>query len=103
MKTTINEHAFCQGFAEVGRGTQFSLEARKALFEYFEEYEDGCCCDEMEYDPIAICCEWSEMTADEIIEYYSVDIEAECSVVDYLADRTQYIELDNGSFVFGDF
>ena len=58
MKETVNEYRFVEGFKECNRENNFSYEGRKAMYEYFTEMEhDGF---EIEYDPIAICCEYSE-------------------------------------------
>ena len=58
MKETVNEHRFVDGFRECKRENNFSYEGRQAMYEYFTETEhDGF---EIEYDPIAICCEYTE-------------------------------------------
>ena len=58
MKETVNEHRFVDGFRECSRENNFSYEGRKAMYQYFTEIEhDGF---EIEYDPIAICCEYTE-------------------------------------------
>ena len=40
MIQTINFHRFQAAFTDIGRGSQFSYEAQKALFDYLEQYED---------------------------------------------------------------
>ena len=58
MKETVNEYRFVEGFKECNRENNFSYEGRKAMYEYFTEIEhDGF---EIEYDPIAICCGYTE-------------------------------------------
>jgi len=59
MKTTVTEFSFIHGFREYGRDDNFSREGLEALFAYFEELEADCGT-QIDYDPIAICCEFSE-------------------------------------------
>jgi hypothetical protein len=48
MKDTITEYQFSDAMIEQG----FSYEGTKALFEYFEQYEQDTG-EEMEFDPVA--------------------------------------------------
>lgn len=41
MVKTIGEFEFIDEFEKMGRGNNFTYEGKKALFEYFEEYEEG--------------------------------------------------------------
>ena len=72
MKQTINFRQFHDAFEKMGRGTQFSYEGRKALFEYLEqiEQETG---EETEIDVIALCCEYEELTISEAISNHNFD------------------------------
>jgi hypothetical protein len=65
------------------------------LYDYYEN-----CGDDIELDVIAIACDWSELTTDEIISEYDfeADITAE-ELLDYLNDRTYAIKLSD-SIVF---
>ena len=38
----------------------FSYEGKRALFDYLEDYEENIDGEEMELDPIAFCCEYTE-------------------------------------------
>ena len=40
MIQTISFHEFQAAFTDMGRESQFSYEAQKALFDYLEQYED---------------------------------------------------------------
>ena len=55
MIKTITEWDFINSFDQVNRATNFSVAGRKALFEMFEEVNP-----DMELDPIAICCDFTE-------------------------------------------
>jgi len=58
MKTSVNEYEFCRWF-EQHKPHNFSYKGRQALFEMLESYEDDTG-EEIEFDPIALCCEYSE-------------------------------------------
>ena len=58
MKRTITEYEFIKGF-EGSYADSFSYEGMKALYEYFTELEEDTSF-EIEYDPIAIHCEYTE-------------------------------------------
>jgi len=52
----------------MGRGEQFSYEAKNALFDWLEQWEDETG-EPVELDVIALCCEYSEM--DDLDDYNS--------------------------------
>jgi hypothetical protein len=95
MKTTVDLNQFCMAFSDDGLGKKFSFEGRAVLFDYFEQLEQDTR-QEMELDAvIAICCDFSESTPQEIADAYSIDLsdcddEAEKSeaVTRYLKDQT---------------
>lgn len=109
MKETLTQSQFCHRFKEV-RPDNFSWAALEALFEYFEEYEDSCG-DEIEFDPIAICCDFSEHdSALACIEDMGYDFtpdededseEQEESALEWLRDQTTVIEFDGGIIIQG--
>lgn len=76
MKQTVTETMFIEGFKRGGRDRQFSTAARRALFEFYTELENGTG-EEMEYDPVAFCCDWTEYTLDELREAFSECIDAD--------------------------
>ena len=57
MKDTINESQFVDEMSKKDHG--FSYEGAKALFEHLTQYEKDCD-KELEFDPIAFRCEYSE-------------------------------------------
>jgi aspartate/glutamate racemase len=84
----------------------YSYDAYQALYEYYDELED------MELDVIAICCDWSELSINQVIRDYSIDLsditddngdidnsEKLELVMKYLNDRT-YAIYTNGGFLF---
>jgi hypothetical protein len=108
MKVTLNQNEFVNRFRAV-RPDQFSTEALRALFAYFEECErEGG--DEVEFDALAICCEWTQYgSAVEAAEAYGWedptpeggerDSTAERAAFEFLQDQTAVIELSSGVLV----
>jgi hypothetical protein len=105
MKIIVTESMFIDQFASCGRESQFSYQAKKAIFEYMEDMERDTG-EDYELDVIAICCEISEESADSIIASYGLDDadmdddEKSELVRDYLEDQTTLIAEINGSFVY---
>lgn len=58
MKQTVTEYEFCDWFARY-RTNNFSEQGRIAMFDYLTELEEDCG-EEFDFDPIAICCDYSE-------------------------------------------
>lgn len=59
MKKTITENDFINAFTNYNRESQFSVKARKELFQYLEECEASSGT-EFELDVVAFCCEYRE-------------------------------------------
>lgn len=114
MKQTINETQFVDAFATSAEHRhQFSYSALHALFNYYQSIEDGCG-QEIEFDMIAICCEWTEYgSAYEAMEQYQSEdmpVEGEegddlvqiaekneAEALRWLDERTQVIEFDDNT------
>ena len=106
---TLGQGDFVQLFKESSRKDQFSAEALEAIFNYLDTYseETG---ENVEFDIVGICCDWAEMTWQEIALSYDVDL-SQCTddderigeVEDFLCKNTQYCELSDGVFVFVQF
>ena len=84
MHITINKSQFRDEFRKAGRQDQFSYEGLGLLFDYFEE-----CDPDTELDVIAICCEYSELTVDEICDGY--DISTSDDIELFFQNSTAYI------------
>jgi hypothetical protein len=107
MIQTVNLHDFRQAFHDCGRGEQFSHEALGLIFEYLEELE-GDTGIPYELDVIALCCDISEMTADEVREAYNIeaddDTNGDCDdVIKYLNENTTVIDQTDDTIVFFQF
>jgi predicted ArsR family transcriptional regulator len=94
MKQTLNFTTFANTFQNSSRKNQFSYEALELIYDYIDEYERDTG-EEIEFDMIAICCEWSESTPEEIARSYDIDLEGKegaaalMHVYEYLNDETQ--------------
>jgi hypothetical protein len=88
MKDTVTEYQFIDTMAQKQHG--FSYEGAKALFEYFEQYEQDTG-EEMEFDPIAINCDFDEYESLEDVKENYQDIES----LEDLQNNTTVIEIPN--------
>ena len=112
IKQTINQHQFEQSFRDCGRlgedNDNFSYEALELLFNHFEGIENDTG-EEIELDPIAICCEYAEMTKEELLDNYEITIhypslnteeEQEDIVQRHLENNTSFVGKTASGFVF---
>ena len=110
MKTSVNFSQFCDAFSNMGREDQFSYDAKRVLFDYLEQYGEDTG-EEVELDVIAICCEYSEETWEEIADNFSIDTsdcededEGKQAVEEYLLDNTSVVGvLASNSIVYAQF
>ena len=100
MKTTINKSQFRDSFIRMDRQANFSYEALGLLFDYFEDLDE-----DMELDVIAICCEYVEMTPEELAESYDLPEDADDDAIyNWLSEQTQVIGITKaGDYVFAQF
>ena len=74
MKQTINFYDFQKAFQDL-RPNNFSYQGLRALFEYLEELEESTG-EEIEFDIIALCCDFTEYeSVEEYARDYSDDLE----------------------------
>ncbi len=103
MKQTVNIYTFREAFNRMGRGDNFSYEGLELLFDYLEECEDER--NESELDVVAICCDYSEETVEDIAEIYNVETndgyKQEEAVVEFLEEAGAYVgTTSTGTIVF---
>ena len=101
MKNTINLYDFRDAFMQI-RPDNFSYQGLEILFEWLEEYEESTG-EEIDLDVIAICCEWSETTREEIIQYYDIPEDERENLVKWLNERTIVAGETTESIIFMDF
>lgn len=99
MITKITWFDFSDWFAKSDTyKNNFSYEGLRALYDYLEEYEESTG-EVIEFDPIALCCEWSEYQDIKDVKKNYSDIKS----LDDLKDKTTVIELDNGGLLIAEF
>ena len=110
IQTIHNASQFRDAFHHAGRGTQFSYEALGLLFDYFDDMGEN-----VELDVVAVCCEYAEMTLDELIDNYDMGLDAETVAqeseenllsiaTDYLQSNTSLVGVTSANtFVFAQF
>lgn len=107
MKTTVNFCDFQDAFQI--RKENFSYEGKRVLFDYLEEMEESTG-EELELDVIALCCEYSEDSHDDIAANYGIDL-SDCAddgekadaVREYLENETTIVGEVPGGFVYANF
>lgn len=102
MKQTVTEYQFIDSFRHAGLESQFTVPARRAMFEYLEEYENSTG-EEIELDPVGVCCGWREYpSAREAAEEYGLELrwdDDESRALEWLREQTQVVEFDGGIVV----
>jgi hypothetical protein len=103
MKQTLNKDQFRFAFIEV-RPNNFSYEALGMLFDYLEEIDEN-----MEFDPIAICCDFTEGNFQEVANELDDEIDLETvgldeaetaqKVADYLSEKTTVLGITSEHFI----
>lgn len=99
MKQTVTEYQFVEAFRHAGRETQFSVNARRAIFAHLEDFEHDSGT-ELELDPVGICCEFAEYpSALEAAKVYGSKFSEkydEFHALEWLQDKTQVIQFEGG-------
>jgi len=108
----VNFSSFCDAFFRMSREDNFSYAGKQALFDYLEEMSEDTG-ENYELDIIALCCEWQELTPEEIVEQYACikedlnldedeeepEIELD-AVLQVLHGYTTARETDSGTIIF---
>lgn len=104
---TIGQSEFQDGLK--GEYFNFTYDATEAMYNYYEELSDSLE-EPIEFDPIAIRCEWSEYDSiSEAYTSYGFDSEDDRdtmddeSKLDVINENTQAIRLDNGHVLVSEF
>lgn len=86
MKITVTESQFIEAFDKMGRETQFTREARQAIFEDITEREVDLGVEE-ELDVIGVCCMYVEVSNSDAKE---LDNYKNTTVIKKLANSTVF-------------
>jgi len=73
MKTTVYFSEFRDYFQQI-RPDNFSYEGLRILFDYLEEFEESTG-EDVELDVIAICCDFSEDSFENIADLYGIELD----------------------------
>jgi len=95
MKTTIKFYEFRNWF-DKNRPNNFSYDGLIALWEMIEEYEDSTG-KEIDYDPIGLCCEYSEY--EDIKEFWNDYDKEDYPDEQSIMDATYYWAFGKESFI----
>ena len=109
MKTNVSYYDFRDTIMKL-RPNNFSYDGLTILFDWLEEYEEDCGT-EVDFDPIGICCEFSEGSWSDIAENYSIDL-SDCeddddkkqAVIEHLQENTLYVgETESDTLIYAAF
>ena len=101
MTKKIYFYGFEKEFRYYEREDNFSYEGLRALFDYFEMLEEDCDMT-IELDAIAICCEYTEDSIQNIADNYGIKGDRE-EILEILMDNTQVIEIDEDTIIIQDY
>jgi len=108
MKTTVYFSEFCDLFGMI-RPDNFSYQGLRILFNYFEEYENDTG-ESIDCDVIAICCDFSEDSFENIADQYGIELDAEMDedyqkqqVIEHLEGEGAYVGDSINGIVFRQF
>ncbi len=97
MKQTLTKDNFRFLMNQI-RPENFSYEGQGEIFDYFEEMGEE---NDMEFDPIAICCTFSQCSLKEFIDSFpDVEIEDGATYEDIRKAISDYIEFNGFWFAF---
>ena len=106
---TASFYDFRAAFERMGRDNQFSRDGLAGLFEHLEQLSEDIGQD-VELDVIAICCDYTEESFDDVARNYSIDLpdcehedEIRQAVLDYLSDHTTIAWSDDDTVVYACF
>ena len=96
MKTILSTSEIAEALRQC---SQMSYKAAFAMADYLEEYEESTG-EELELDPVAIRCEFSEYeSAIEAAAQYTSEFTTEAAALEYLQDHTSVITYDGGVII----
>ena len=95
MKQAMYLSDFRNAFRRADRKENFSYEGLEVLFNYLEEIYPG-----YELDVIELCCEYSEMTLEELNEEYCEDFETLEEASEKLGENTIVCGETDDSIIF---
>jgi hypothetical protein len=104
MVKVLSYYEFVNEFHSMGRGNQFTNAGLLGLYEMLEQFEDETG-EPWVLDVIALCCDYSEYgdALEAADDYTTEQFEDESEALEWLQEKTQVIELDNGGVIIQTF
>ena len=109
MKQTINFYSFRQAFIDYDRQENFPNGGLSVLWDYLEQYEEDAG-EEIELDVVALCCDYYQMSYEDVAREYDVDISERYDqggdniaeiITDYLNENTVVVgEVGDDEIIF---
>jgi len=94
MKQTITQSMFIDDMRAI-RPDNFSYEGLIELFNYLDEIDT-----ELEFDPIAICCDFSQCSLDEFLDAFPLETDYNSSDMHKRSEISEYIRENGFWFAF---
>ena len=95
MKTTLSKEQAINTLTQ-DQYAGWNYDEAEALVNYYEQIEEDTG-EQIEFDPVAVRCEWSSETKEEICENYGID---PLDLISQLKMNTSYIELPSGKILY---
>jgi len=93
---TVNVHSFREAFKMMDRQNQFSYDGLEVLFDYLDDFEP-----DVELDVIAICCDFEEVTFEDMRGTEDLDDDAsEEEILEYLESVTTVVGTTDESVIY---
>ena len=116
MKQTVNSFFFKEAFRTMDRVSNFPGDGLNVLFDYLEQYEEETG-REVELDVVALCCDYSQASFEEVERDYRIDVDySDCEteeereearkdqVLEYLNENTSVVgECNADEVIFAQF
>lgn len=108
MYTQVSQSDFIAAFRKMDPMDNFSYDGLVALYDWFEQYEEDTG-ERIELDVIAICCDFTEMSYDDLRQEYSNMLGSEQPITEYhdnqkllnwLEDNTLVIRADDVDYSY---
>ena len=100
MKQTIGLYDFRRGFEQL-QPDNFSYDGLECLFDYFEQFEEDTGV-AVEFDVMAICCEYSEYQLEDYLRDYGLDKDLTMQqAIEHASNETQVIPVDMDTLIIG--
>ena len=98
VETIDNKYQLRDRFVDFDRD-YYSLEGYEAIFNYYEDYDEA-----IELDIIAICCDFNELTFEDFISDYSLEVgegeELEEVVINHLDSAGTWYQILDDTVIY---